>query len=338
MSVTIGITTYDRIELLEDTINSVLKQTFSDFKIIVGNDNPQRTLSFDNLRIPRDERIEFVNHKINLGEIENLNWLMDKASTRYFTWLADDDILHPRFLEILLPILENESECNAVYTNYLSDAIPPDSFSESTVVQDFKRYTTQEFLLRYSNRSLILIGCYGLFVLEKLREMGGFRHLGSGYSPGGDTLIPILLSKNSSIYYLDQKLVFFRSHPNSMSINSDSMDSFITAEIDFINYASSVIAECSPDARKRIYSHFRMWFQDNHFTVARRQSGSEFISLASQFIKSECQNFSLFRKYKIGFLLDIRFFASAIHRLVLRFLGDSIFPEKRRKIQSLFKR
>ena len=245
--------------------------------------------------------------------------------------------MHPRFLEILLPILENESECNAVYTNYLSDAIPPDSFSESTVVQDFTRYTTQEFLLRYSNRSLILIGCYGLFVLEKLREMGGFRHLGSGYSPGGDTLIPILLSKNSSIYYLDQQLVFFRSHPNSMSINSDSMDSFITAEIDFINYASGVIAECAPDIGKRIYSQFRMWFQDNHFTVARRQSGSKLSRLVSQFIKSESQNYSLFRKFEIGFLLDVRFFASAIRRLVLRILGDAIFPVTRRKLQFFFR-
>ena len=97
MLVTIAITTYDRISLLEDTIHAVLRQTFSDFKIIIANDNPKRILSFDNLKIPEDPRIEIVNHKVNLGEIENLNWLMNKANTPYFTWLADDDILHPKF-------------------------------------------------------------------------------------------------------------------------------------------------------------------------------------------------------------------------------------------------
>ena len=336
MLVTIGITTYDRISLLEDTINSVMQQTLSDFKIIVANDNPNRTLSFDNLNIPNDSRIEIINHNLNLGEIENLNWLMNKASTPYFTWLADDDLLHPKYLETLLPVLQNNVMCKAVYTNYFSGETPLDSFFETNILQDFKQFDTQEFMLRYSNRSLKLIGCYGLFELQNLRSMGGFRELGSGHSPGGDTLIPILLSNNSIIYYLDQELVFFRSHPNSISINSDSLNSFITAEIDFIKYTSEVVDGCSPNSKKVIYSQFRMWFQDNHLTVARRQAGSRMLHFLFLYVRSEYHNYSLFRKYKIGLLPDIKYFLSVIYNSISRFLKDCIFPKTRRKIQNLF--
>lgn len=338
MLVTIGITTYDRVDLLEDTINSVLNQTFSDFRIIVANDNPKRVLSFDNLQIPRDVRVEIVNHKTNLGEIDNLNWLLNQASTPYFTWLADDDLLHPRFLELLSTELLNHPTCKAVYTNYVSGATPSHFFWESPVSKHFESFDTQEFLTRYSSRSLTLIGCYGLFELEQLRKMGGFKRLGSGYSPGADTLIPILLSGMTQIDYLDHELVFFRSHPESMSIYSDNLDSFISAEIDFIKYATEAIDKCPPDSRRVIYSQFRMWFQDNHFTVAQRQGGTRVLSLLVLFTKSEFQNFALFQKFDIGLLLDIQFFASAIRRLAKRVLGDYVFPKMRRKVVAFLKR
>jgi len=115
------------------------------------------------------------------------------------------------------------------------------------------------------------------------------------------------------------------------------LDSFITAEIDFIKYASEVIDACSPSSKKIIYSQFRMWFQDHHLTVARRQAESRMLDFLYLYVRSEYRNYSLFRKYKIGLLFDIQYFYSIFRNSISRFLKDSIFPETRRKMQNFFR-
>lgn len=335
--ITVGITSYDRIKLLEDSITSVLNQSFQNFEIILANDNPSRILDFDNLNIPKDSRIRIVNHKYNMGEIENLNWLLNQATTQYFTWLADDDLLHPKFLEVLLAKLQSAPHCKAAYTNYASGENPSIDFYAISIINEYEILNTQEFLLRYSDRSLSLIGCYGLFELEQLKKMGGFRSLGNGYSPGGDTLIPILISSFTEIIYIDITLVFFRSHSGSMSISANDLTAFTTAEFDFISYAKKSIDMCSLAARKIIYSNFRKWFQDNHLTVAKRQAGSNMLQLTYLFWGSERSNYLLFRPYKLGAIQDLLFLMGTIKFLFLACIKSYLLPKTRRKIRNYFK-
>ena len=63
----IGVTTYNRPEMLKQTLMSISAQTFSDFEVIVGNDYIQEPLSAELLGI-MDPRIRFINHPQNLGE------------------------------------------------------------------------------------------------------------------------------------------------------------------------------------------------------------------------------------------------------------------------------
>ena len=77
--------------MLLECLYSILQQTFTDFEVIVGNDYVEEKINADILDID-DSRINFVNHEINLGEIKNMNWLLDNASGKYFTWLADDEL------------------------------------------------------------------------------------------------------------------------------------------------------------------------------------------------------------------------------------------------------
>ena len=34
----------------------------------------------------------------NIGEIKSMNFMLSKVKTEWFSWLADDDILHPQFI------------------------------------------------------------------------------------------------------------------------------------------------------------------------------------------------------------------------------------------------
>jgi hypothetical protein len=45
-----------------------------------------------------DSRIRFINNPFNLGEVRNMNALIDLSRGRYLTWLTDDDLYAPYFL------------------------------------------------------------------------------------------------------------------------------------------------------------------------------------------------------------------------------------------------
>jgi len=45
----IGIPTYDRIELLRHTVLSILNQTFKNFEILIANDCTQKKLTYKKL-------------------------------------------------------------------------------------------------------------------------------------------------------------------------------------------------------------------------------------------------------------------------------------------------
>ena len=121
--VSIGVTTYDRLEMLVETVSSILAQTHKNLEILIGNDNPERNLTMSDLGLGYDPRIIIVNHSKNLGETNNLNWLLNNSSGRYFTWLADDDMIHPQHVEILARELSSREELSCTFSSYTSDKL-----------------------------------------------------------------------------------------------------------------------------------------------------------------------------------------------------------------------
>ena len=282
--VTIGITTYDREDLLVKTINSVVNQENKNWKLIISNDNPNRFLSLANLQISEDPRIHVVNQPINLGEIANLNWLMNSAETEYFTWLADDDLMHPDFLNILLMEISHFPNADVIFSNFEFGEEPNENFYE-TCNSPFVEIVEQiDFLLRYSSRNLHLIGVYGIYRLNSLRRLGGIPSLGTGFSPWSDNLLPILLSKNSKIVYTNTKLIFFRTHFGSISNSSADFNSYQTAENEFMQILKKVTLHIPSREKNSIHMGFIDWFLDYHLAVIYRQTSSslfhKFIALA----------------------------------------------------------
>lgn len=282
--VTIGITTYDREDLLVKTINSVVNQENKNWKLIISNDNPNRFLSLANLQISEDPRIHVVNQPINLGEIANLNWLMNSAETEYFTWLADDDLMHPDFLNILLMEISHFPNADVIFSNFEFGEEPNENFYE-TCNSPFVEIVEQiDFLLRYSSRNLHLIGVYGIYRLNSLRRLGGIPSLGTGFSPWSDNLLPILLSKNSQIVYTNTKLIFFRTHFGSISNSSADFNSYQTAANEFMQILKEVTLHIPSREKNSIHMGFIDWFLDYHLAVIYRQTSSslfhKFIALA----------------------------------------------------------
>ena len=85
--------------------------------MIVGNDYTEEKLYSEELGI-NDRRIRFINHENNLGEIKNMNFLLNEAGGRYFTWLGDDDAYYPYFLESIHKGFITHDKLDCVFSNY----------------------------------------------------------------------------------------------------------------------------------------------------------------------------------------------------------------------------
>ena len=105
--VTTLIPTYRRPALLARAIRSAQAQTYPDIRIAVF-DNASGDETGDVVRTlaAADPRITYHRHDTNLGLLGNYNFAMRHAATPYFSFLADDDILSPRFYEEALQGLE----------------------------------------------------------------------------------------------------------------------------------------------------------------------------------------------------------------------------------------
>ncbi len=70
--VTVCVPTYNKAPLLRQGLESILAQTFSDFKLIVVDDHSSDDTK-DVVASLRDERVEYVVNATNLGYTENCN-------------------------------------------------------------------------------------------------------------------------------------------------------------------------------------------------------------------------------------------------------------------------
>ena len=172
----IGVTTYNRPELLKQTLASIFDQTFSNFEVIVGNDYVQEPLSVELLGI-FDPRIRFVNHPRNLGEVKNMNALIDLGQGRYFTWQTDDDLYAPNFLEDVHSALVKFDFPTCVFTSF--------EFIRGGAFTDFEKIpggqgqmlSGRRFLRMYWSGRLNAMGCSGVYNKAHLKRIGGVESL-----------------------------------------------------------------------------------------------------------------------------------------------------------------
>ena len=93
MLVSIIIPYYKKKNYIKKTINSILKQTYKKFEIIIINDEPgelsKNILSF--LK-KKDNRIKIINNKKNIGAGESRNKGIKIAKGKYIAFIDSDDL------------------------------------------------------------------------------------------------------------------------------------------------------------------------------------------------------------------------------------------------------
>lgn len=104
--ISIIIPVYNVEQYLSNCIDSVLNQIYSDFELIlVNNDSPDRSGEICDTYSLKDARIKVI-HQQNGGQSSARNTGLETAKGEYITFIDSDDTVDPHFLQTLLDALE----------------------------------------------------------------------------------------------------------------------------------------------------------------------------------------------------------------------------------------
>ena len=216
VKLTVGIPTFNRAGWLRESIESVLAQTFADFRLIVSDnasddDTPEVVRSFD------DDRIHYVRSQRNVGSIGNLNRLIALAETEFLVLLPDDDVLYPGHLAAAVDVLERFDTVGLVHSAFeFIDA-------QSRVIQGVTPLASRSPVkIDRRDRALeyLMVSDWGLcfpsvaYRTKAILEAGGLRE---EEGPFGDRQLWMRIALDWDFGYIAKPLVGFRIHPETIT-------------------------------------------------------------------------------------------------------------------------
>lgn len=117
--ISVIIPTHNRVSMLSKAIESVLKQTYQDFELIVVSDaSNDGTDEYMNKIIENDKRIKYISYSTPYGACYARNTGIESAQGEYIAFLDDDDEWLSKKLEEQLRVFESDHEVGLVYTGY----------------------------------------------------------------------------------------------------------------------------------------------------------------------------------------------------------------------------
>ena len=159
--------TYNVAPWVDEAIQSVLKQTYRDFELLVIDDcSTDDTVSV--VRSIDDPRIRIIQNEKNVGLAENLNRGLSHISTEYVARMDGDDIAEPFWLEREVAVLDSHPEigiCSAGFERFGTvkslvrfperheDCMANMLFECSVIVPTFRMSLYRDHGLRYSSEA-----------------------------------------------------------------------------------------------------------------------------------------------------------------------------------------
>lgn len=124
--ISVVMSTYNRADLLPESIESILNQTYKDFEfIIVVDGSTDNSMAIIQSYAQKDKRIKVLENEENKGLIFSLNRGLDAARGKYIARMDDDDISLPERFYYQTGFMEKHPHITVVS----SWVAPPDSMT-----------------------------------------------------------------------------------------------------------------------------------------------------------------------------------------------------------------
>ncbi|SFH78217.1 Glycosyl transferase family 2 [Pseudomonas guineae] len=227
--VSILIPVYNREEIIAETLDSALAQTYKNIEvIIVDNASTDGTWGIIQRYALSDSRVNAFRNNSNVGPVRNWLRCLEEASGKYGKILWSDDLIAPEFLEKTLPFLDDD-DVGFVFTATRIFSSNREIGELCYAIGNTGLYSGDKFIradLQGENYP-VSPGC-ALFRMKDLREnliLQVPNSVASDFSMhaiGNDLLLFLLVAhKYPKFAFFSEVLSFFRAHEGSISIASE---------------------------------------------------------------------------------------------------------------------
>ena len=280
MKFSIIVPVYNTEKYLAKCIQSIEKQTFEDYELILIDDcsvdeslNVAKKFLKNNVKIYRNEQ--------NLGLSSTRNLGIKKAQGEYILFLDSDDYLDYEALNLLNNIIDENKKPDIIYTGFVEEREYSSTVKYGCVCNKNYLYTNYDFLLEeLKARNLYAAACFGVYKRKLLIDNELF------FKPKifheDELWTPQILSKAKTVYVSDVVYYHYVRRENSITTIKDKTQNGIDL-IESCKELLEIFKECNDFKLKRM--------MDNH--------------IAMLYMKAMCRG-KLYRKeYKN--LIDRRF-------------------------------
>jgi glycosyltransferase involved in cell wall biosynthesis len=200
---------YNAAGYIAQAIESILKQTFSDFEFIIIDDGSQdETLAVVERYSGIDRRILPI-HWVHIGIARSLNMMLEGASGTFIARMDADDIAMPERLARQLEYLKDHPECAVVGTRVL--CVDPDNvpICELFNVTEHDRIDCRHMEFRGSAIAHPSV----LMRRGVIEDLGGYR---VDTEPAEDIDLWLRIAERAHLANLPNVLMHYRLHEGNM--------------------------------------------------------------------------------------------------------------------------
>ena len=201
--ISIVLPSYNGEKYIRQSIESVLRQTYLDWELIIVNDcSTDSTGSIAEEYQKKDSRIRVIHNSNNKKLPRSLNIGFEDAKGEFFTWTSDDNAFAKNALERMLFVIRQDSQIDLVFSNYT--VIDPDDY----ILFEVKTGPVND--LYYKD----VIGASFLYKREVHESIQGFdpdKFLVEDYD------FWLRAKRKHQFLHLDEMLYYYRIHGSSLT-------------------------------------------------------------------------------------------------------------------------
>ena len=210
-TVSVLVPTYNNAHFLDETIQSVLNQSFPDFELIIVDN--QSTDNTDEVvqQYLHDKRVKFYKNATNIGMVGNWNKCLEYAQGKYIKYLCSDDKFHPDLLKKFVQVMEQHPQVAIVssYREYFGlkrfkSELPP-----------FSGLKSGKEVIYHSLQDWNWIGEPTTVMFRRADLQVGPFNTDYKYFPDWDMWLKLLT--RGDLYMIPETLSYFRLHENQVT-------------------------------------------------------------------------------------------------------------------------
>jgi glycosyltransferase involved in cell wall biosynthesis len=323
-------TTFKRHDYLKDTLESVRKQTFDDYEVIVSDNDPEQSgrVVVEGMA---DPRFKYFPNEENLGMKKSFNRSLQRSSGKFVVMIADDDPVYPDMLATLVDLMERFPG----YGMYLGGAdwfctnpkvaklyklkVGTNSLLSNEHELDFiQTFTASDYLRGFFSFKIFpaYLWSTGMVRREALLEMGGVPDYGTPFL--GDYAYLSLMGSHSGAVTINRSLG--RQTIHAQNFGRNQYDQLTTAATGFTRYLEERLQKLDswPIAKHEMYHFVGLWIISHMAFLHHYFSGTKKDREELEKVEAEIFKIDFIRKYKVKYYLKKNFPRSHERLVILK--------------------